>query len=76
MEDLSGNGGRPRSLEFGEGIEAKPLKSNPEEADFKLSGNEKLQEGTSVEEDKSRKKRSPTDANGNKILSIVERSRK
>ena len=62
MEDLSKNGGRPRSLEFGEGIEAQPLKSNPKEADFKLSGNEKLQEGNSVEEEKSRRKRSPTDA--------------
>merc|ERR1711874_961645 len=53
VEDLSGNGGRPRSLEFGEGVEALPQKS--------------------AEEEKSRKKRSPTDANGNRILSIVKR---
>jgi len=73
VEDLSGNGGRPRSLEFGEGVEALPQKSDAEKADFKLSDNEKLQEGNSIEEEKSRKKRSPTDANGNRILSIVKR---
>jgi len=73
VEELSGNGGRPRSLEFGEGIEAQPQTGEAKEAEFNLPDNEKLQEGNSVEEEKSRKKRSPTDANGNRILSIVKR---
>jgi len=69
VEDLGSNGGRPRSLEFNEGVDT----SNVGESKFKLADNEKLQEGNGVEQEKSRKKRSPTDGNGNRILSIVKR---
>ena len=66
--EVAGLGGRPRSLEFGEGEEvakAQPLVQPKEQVKSEVSDNK-------VEETKeeSRRRRSVTDANGNQILSV------
>ena len=62
---IEGTNGRPRSLEFGEGIEAQPLKAvqEPEKTSEELLKND-------LEEDKSRKRRSLQDAAGNRVLNL------
>ena len=62
---VEGTNGRPRSLEFGEGIEAQPLKAveEPEEISEELTQND-------LEEDKSRRRRSLKDAAGNRVLNL------
>ena len=62
---IDGTNGRPRSLEFGEGIEAQPLKSveEPEKTSEELGKN-------GLEEEKSRERRSLQDAAGNPVLNL------
>lgn len=62
---IDGTNGRPRSLEFGEGIEAQPLKAveEPEKTSEELAKND-------LEEEKSRKRRSLQDAAGNRVLNL------
>ena len=62
---IDGTNGRPRSLEFGEGIEAQPLKAveEPEKTGEELVKND-------LEEEKSRKRRSLQDAAGNRVLNL------
>ena len=61
-----GESGRPRSLDFGDGIEAQPLKAleDPTETGDELENNNDL------EEEKSRRRRSPRDAAGNRVLNV------
>ena len=62
---IDGTNGRPRSLEFGEGIEAQPLKAveEPERSSEELVKND-------LEEEKSRDRRSLKDAAGNRVLNL------
>lgn len=62
---IDGTNGRPRSLEFGEGIEAQPLKSveEPGKTSEELGKND-------LEEEKSRERRSLQDAAGNPVLNL------
>ena len=61
-----GESGRPRSLDFGDGIEAQPLKAleDPTETGDELENNNDL------DEEKSRRRRSPRDAAGNRVLNV------
>lgn len=65
VADTESLGGRPRSLDFGEGEDISPANSEAEQEKVEFS------DSNSVEEtEASRKKRSPTDANGNRIISL------
>jgi len=68
--EVAGLGGRPRSLEFGEGEEvakAQPLVQLKEQTEVKSDVSENKVEETKEE---SRRRRSVTDANGNQVLSV------
>ena len=68
--EVVGLGGRPRSLEFDEGEEvakAQPLVQPKEQTEVKSDVSENKVEETKEE---SRRRRSVTDANGNKILNV------
>jgi len=62
---IKGNNGRPRSLEFGEGIEAQPLKA-VEEPDTTVEEVGK----NNLDDEKSRERRSLRDAAGNKVVAV------
>jgi len=64
-----GLGGRPRSLEFEDGVEAQPLVQSVSEADLEPVENvdeNKLDSQT----EQSRRRRSLRDANGNRVLAV------
>ena len=64
-----GLGGRPRSLEFEDGVEAQPLVQSVSEAD--LEPVENVDENKlDSETEQSRRRRSLRDANGNRVLAV------
>ena len=66
---VEGLGGRPRSLEFDEGVEAQPLVQTIDEADLKTVDNVADNKVDNKAEE-TRRRRSVTDANGNKVLNF------
>jgi len=63
-------GGKPRSLEFSEGLEIKAGERQERQLE------EEVAVVNSLEEESKRKKREVTDANGNRILSVYRRVRR
>lgn len=63
VAEIGSNGGRPRSLEFGEGEEAAPLQGNAVEREV-----EKQEEET--EEGGERRRREAVDSAGNRVLRV------
>ena len=61
-----GDNGRPRSLDFSDGIEAQPLKA----VEDPTTAGEELEKSNDLDEENSRERRSLRDAAGNKVLKV------
>jgi len=61
-----GENGRPRSLDFSDGIEAQPLKA----VEDPTNTGEELEKSNDLDEENSRERRSLRDAAGNKVLNL------